>query len=295
MVDATLPQERRDFYVYVIFRPDGTPCYVGKGRRDRWKAHVKRAKNRHLSAIYANADGNLPAVKIRENLIETDALATEIAVIAAIGRECRGGTLVNQTDGGDGTSGYNEPKSASHRAAISAALSGRKLTEEQRKSISAASKGRKLTEHHKNALLRANTGRKRGALSDVVKGKISAANTGRKMSVESRKLMSLAGAGRPKTEGHKAKIRQANLGRELTNETKNKMKDASRLRWTDAEKQKVRDFHSNMTPEQKAERSAKISRRTKVAMENPAIRDALRASALNRPDMHLNFRRRENG
>jgi hypothetical protein len=38
-VRAMLP----DFYVYVLFRLDGEPFYVGKGRGRRWKFHATTA------------------------------------------------------------------------------------------------------------------------------------------------------------------------------------------------------------------------------------------------------------
>lgn len=93
-------------YVYVVFRPDGAPCYVGQGRGNRWKTHLTRSHNRHLASIAKNANGTLPIVVIKENLSLDDAIETEIAFIAAIGREAHGGPLVNLTDGGEGTRGY---------------------------------------------------------------------------------------------------------------------------------------------------------------------------------------------
>jgi hypothetical protein len=94
-----------EFYVYLIFRPDGRPCYVGKGKGGRWESHFKNARNKHLSNIVAKAGGDLPVVKVRENLTEAEAFKTEVAWIAAIGRKKDGGPLVNATDGGDGVSG----------------------------------------------------------------------------------------------------------------------------------------------------------------------------------------------
>jgi hypothetical protein len=95
----------RVFYVYLIFRPDGRPCYVGKGQGGRWEAHFKRAGNPWLSRIIAAAGGDLPVVKVRENLTEAEAFETEVALIKALGRKKDGGPLVNLTDGGEGVSG----------------------------------------------------------------------------------------------------------------------------------------------------------------------------------------------
>ncbi len=124
MVEANLPQERRDFYVYVIFRPDGTPCYVGKGQRDRWVAHARKSHNRALNAIYAAAGGSLPIIKVREGLTDPEACEIEMHIIVAIGRANLGeGPLVNLTDGGEGVAGYVPTED--HRNKVRLALAGR--------------------------------------------------------------------------------------------------------------------------------------------------------------------------
>jgi hypothetical protein len=91
----------------VIFRPNGEPCYVGKGRGNRWQQHASGARNPNLRHIYTNAGGDLPVIKVREFLSVAEASETEIALIAAIGRKSYGGPLVNLTDGGDGPSGFS--------------------------------------------------------------------------------------------------------------------------------------------------------------------------------------------
>lgn len=94
-----------DFYVYIIFRSSGIPCYVGKGRGDRIDRHDYRCHSSHLRAIMRLSEALLPRLKLREGLSEAEAFETEIAFIAAIGREANGGPLVNKTDGGEGQSG----------------------------------------------------------------------------------------------------------------------------------------------------------------------------------------------
>jgi hypothetical protein len=96
--------ERR-FYVYIWFRNNGVPCYVGKGQGGRWKDHVKSARNPHLANIFAKANSDMPVVIVREGLTEEQAFETEVALIKAIGRKIDKGPLVNLTDGGDGVSG----------------------------------------------------------------------------------------------------------------------------------------------------------------------------------------------
>lgn len=99
------------FYVYLISRTDGRPCYVGKGSGRRLSFHSWAAKNgchpnHHLASIIRNAGGSLPIVKLRDNLTEIEAFAAEREIIASIGREPNG-PLVNKTDGGEGPSGMS--------------------------------------------------------------------------------------------------------------------------------------------------------------------------------------------
>jgi hypothetical protein len=94
------------FYVYVAFRPwDGSPCYVGKGKGNRWRRHFRTSPNRNLANIIKKAGGTIPTVVIRRGLFEEEAFEIERAFIKAIGRKAHGGPLVNLTDGGDGPSG----------------------------------------------------------------------------------------------------------------------------------------------------------------------------------------------
>jgi len=93
-------------YVYIIFRPDGSPCYAGKGKGNRWTSDKERAKhNPHFAAILKKAQKEgkeLPRIKIREGLTDAEAFEIERALIKAIGRRKNGGPLTNMTDGGDG-------------------------------------------------------------------------------------------------------------------------------------------------------------------------------------------------
>ena len=130
------------FYVYVHFRPwNGTPCYVGKGKGRRWLVHESYGAdhyNEHLARIFAKAGGRLPKIKVRENLTETEALATEVALIAAIGRG-KNGPLVNMTDGGEGVTGFvGRVKSPEECAAISRGKMGHAVDAATREKISRA-------------------------------------------------------------------------------------------------------------------------------------------------------------
>ena len=133
------------FYVYILFRPwNGIPCYVGKGKGRRWLSHEALGGshyNKHLGRIVVKAGGKLPKIKVREALTEAEAIKTEIALIAAIGRKLNGGPLVNLTDGGDGVVGLPVSKELAERRA--APKRGKKRPPEVVAKISATKMGHK--------------------------------------------------------------------------------------------------------------------------------------------------------
>ena len=96
---------RREFYTYVLSRPDGTPFYVGKGHGKRYLAC---GGNQHAQNIYKKIieeDGKVGLTIIYARRGEDEALAREKVLIRWYGRADQGrGSLVNLTDGGDGLS-----------------------------------------------------------------------------------------------------------------------------------------------------------------------------------------------
>ena len=192
-----------DFYVYVLYRLDGTPCYVGKGRGDRWLSHERRksfrnARLRDIVMEWRAAERPVEKIKIFENLKEADAFYFEEYLIRRLGRQFVGGPLVNMTDGGEGESGkiYTPETIAKMRAAAK----GRVMPQEQRDKISAALKGRPKTPEHAAKVGLANLGKKRPfknrpPLSAEHKAKVSAKLTGSRQRPRG-----------PLSEEHKAKV-----------------------------------------------------------------------------------------
>ncbi len=95
------------YYVYTLFDWQGVPRYVGYGSRNRLDQHERESSINWLKDEFIEQTwtmlGEIPKVKIRENLTRAEACVLEIALIAAIGRIDLGtGPLTNMTAGGDG-------------------------------------------------------------------------------------------------------------------------------------------------------------------------------------------------
>lgn len=186
------------FYVYLLSRPDGTPCYVGKGNGARWTKHERRGThNPHLAHIIRNAGGSLPKQKVHDGLTEGEAFQKERELIAEIGREANGGPLVNLTDGGEGTSGFKMPPEIVERVASvnrgNKYSVGKRASPESRLKRRLAKIGRTLTEEHRAKIAASNTGR---APSPEACEKIRLSKLGKKRSAEACAAMRAANRSR---------------------------------------------------------------------------------------------------
>jgi hypothetical protein len=83
------------YYVYAYLNEDGTPYYIGKGKKDRYKTKHK---------VPVPTDPN-KIVFLEKNLTEIGALAIEKRMIEWYGRSCKSnGILLNVSSGGTGRS-----------------------------------------------------------------------------------------------------------------------------------------------------------------------------------------------
>lgn len=84
-----------EYYTYAYLRENGTPYYIGKGKKDR-----AFRKNRRLRPSSENQ-----ILILKTNLTEEEAFKHEIYMIDVFGRKDIGtGILRNRTNGGEGTS-----------------------------------------------------------------------------------------------------------------------------------------------------------------------------------------------
>jgi hypothetical protein len=108
-----------DYCVYFYVREDGTPYYVGIGKKKRpFAKHAHRSHN-----IDFKPKNNDQILIIHQDITNEEAKKLEIEYIAKFKRKCDGGILINLTVGGDGRNGD-------------------KATEETKRKMSAAHKGK---------------------------------------------------------------------------------------------------------------------------------------------------------
>lgn len=98
--------EPRDYYVYIWYIVDTNEVfYVGKGKGRRYKQISSR--NKFFTDMYRSH--NCEVRKVYENLTEQEAFQKEREVVRWY-RENTDYRLTNQTDGGEGSSGWVPPK-----------------------------------------------------------------------------------------------------------------------------------------------------------------------------------------
>jgi len=95
-------------YIYGSYEFEYEPFYVGKGKNGRWKNVNERSKYFKRVINKIKEYGLEPLViKIKENLNEENSFILESKLINLIGRkDLNDGTLLNFTDGGEGTNGW---------------------------------------------------------------------------------------------------------------------------------------------------------------------------------------------
>jgi hypothetical protein len=197
----------KSFYVYVYFKPDGSPFYIGKGSGNRAKELV-RNRNVHFKRIIEKYGKSNIKFVIFNCDSEDAAFSKEIELIKSF--KNLGFVLSNMTDGGEGVSGVIHSEETKRKLSLA------------RLGKSSWNKGKPHSEETKRKLSEANLGYKH---SDEAKLKIKLANmsrthkSGYKLSDEHKNKISVGGKGKvPWNKGiklsdeHKAKLSKAHIG-----------------------------------------------------------------------------------
>jgi len=140
------------FYAYIYYDPsrNNEPIYAGKGNKNRvWRHNYRKGMHPFTQRLNFMKKNNIkPIIGIYSGLDEELALLLEEELIAKFGRKDLGqGSLLNLTNGGEGTKGAS-----------------RKFTEEHKHNLSASSIGRKKSEDAKANMSRAKAGKPNGKL-----------------------------------------------------------------------------------------------------------------------------------
>lgn len=127
-----------EYYTYAYLREDGTPYYIGKGKKNRAyrkdRKRIKRPKDDSRILI------------LKKNLTEEESFKHEIYMISVFGRKDLGtGILQNRTNGGEGTSGSPRFFSEEHKQKLRNYAKGREVKQETRKKLSEKLKNRKFS------------------------------------------------------------------------------------------------------------------------------------------------------
>lgn len=126
---STLKAINKRFYVYVLFRPNGQPFYVGKGLGRRVFNHEMEARNTSIRTHKLNViraiirqGGQIGYALPHSCDDEGEAHAFETKLISEIGRhDLKRGPLTNQTDGGEGVVGLSAETMAKKAANLGGA------------------------------------------------------------------------------------------------------------------------------------------------------------------------------
>ena len=254
-------------YVYKHLRKDTNEVfYIGIGNDESYKrANDITHRNKHWNGVYMKVGFDCEIIE--DNLTWEEACEREKYWIKFYGRrDLNEGTLVNLTDGGDGTIGrivsdetrrkmskllrsYYEkhPKvgytpNEATRQKISQAKKGIPISAAQRAILIECNRNRVYSEETRRKMSESHKGI---PCSEVTKQKISDVKRG-KMSAENRMQISMRRKGVKASAETLEKLRKSHLGNTASDETKRKMSESQkRRRIVEAERRFLIDKNDN--------------------------------------------------
>ena len=127
--------------------------YIGIGKDEKRAYDKKRSRSNWWKSILEKTEYRVDI--LFDNLTWEEACEKEKEFIELYGRkDLELGTLVNMTNGGDGSIGYKNSEESNKKR--SDKLKNRVMTEEHRRKISESLKGHKVSEKSLNALMERN-------------------------------------------------------------------------------------------------------------------------------------------
>ena len=129
------------YYTYAYLREDGTPYYIGKGCKKRY---LDKRRQKHIKV----PDDRSRIIFLKTNLTEEEAFKHEKYIISILKRKSEGGILHNQTNGGEGLSGYRHTNKT------------KKFISTKNKGKYGNRKGYKNTKEHNDKISKSNKGKK---------------------------------------------------------------------------------------------------------------------------------------
>lgn len=242
------------YYVYALLNPlkpgewyfndfkfEYEPFYIGKGKNNRYKCHLykknlkhKNIKNSTIKKILSY-NNNPISIIIYNNLSEIDAFKYEIEIIKHFGRkQINSGLLSNMTDGGDGASGTKmspETKLKLKECGKNNGYKGKTRIE-----IFGKEKADEITKYHIDRISGKTYNEVYGEIiANTIKEKQSKSQKGKiKITDEGKKKLHDINIGKKLTEKTKEKISKSlignkrHLGKKHTNETKIKMSNSKK-------------------------------------------------------------------
>ena len=228
-------------YLYRHIRLDkNEPFYIGIGTDINGK--YRRAYNKTKRNIFWKNIINKTKYEVEiilEDLTLEEANRKEMEFIKLYGRRDKNqGTLVNLTDGGDGTKGFSFSPSEETRKKLSISGKGRKISNETIEIIRITHTGKILSEETKNKISRSHIGKE-------------SPRKGCKLSKETKERLSEINKGNKYKEGYKAseetkeKIRISKIGKKQSKESSRKRTETRENRKSKSSNKVVKCIENN--------------------------------------------------